>query len=89
MDNSADLISSCLQNSASSTPSDRLVRWNNNGTICAVLNVDGNCIGNPTRAGFGGIIHNNSGNYLSGFSGFIYNPKDILLAELSAVHHGN
>jgi len=88
INNSADLISSCLQNSTSSTPSDRLVRWNNNGNIYAILNVDGSCIGNPTRAGFGGIIHNNFGNYLPGFSGFIYNSKDILLAELSAIHQG-
>jgi hypothetical protein len=88
INNSTDLISSCLQTSTSSTPSDRTVRWNNNGNIYAILNVDGSCIGNPTHAGFGGIIRNNSGNYLSGFSGLIYNSKDILLAELSAIHRG-
>jgi len=64
------------------------MRRNNNGNICAILNVDGSCIKNPTRADFGGIIRNNSGNYLSGYSGFTYNSKDILLAKLSAIHQG-
>jgi len=37
---------------------------------------------------FSGIICNNSGGYLPGFLGFIYNSKDILLAELSAIYRG-
>jgi len=54
------------------------VRWNNNGFGCTILNVDGSSIENPSRAGFGGVIRKNSGNYLLGFSGYIYNSQDIL-----------
>jgi ribonuclease HI len=70
------------------TPLDRMVRWNQNNHLCHILNVDGSCLGSPTRAGFGGIIRNNAGFYLSGFSGFIPDSKDILLAELTALHRG-
>jgi len=80
INNSTDIISSCLQNVISTTPYDWSVRYN--GNVCTILNVDGSCIGNPSRAGFGGVIRNNSGNYVSGFSVFIYNFKDILLVEL-------
>jgi len=53
-----------------------------------ILNVDGSCLGTPQHAGFGGLIRNSVGHYLSGFSGFISNSEDILLAELSAIYHG-
>ena len=44
--------------------------------------------GSPTRAGFGGLIRNGGGLYLTGFSGFIPFSFDILLAELTAIFHG-
>jgi len=65
-----------------------MVKWNNNNHLCHILNVDESCIGTPTRAGFGGIIRNSTGFYLSGFSDFISNSTNILLAEISAIHHG-
>jgi len=53
-----------------------------------ILNVDGSCLGTPIRAGFGGVIRNNHGFYLSGFTRRISNSNDILLAELTAIHRG-
>jgi ribonuclease HI len=67
---------------------DRMVKWNQDNHQCHILNVDGSCMGSPVRAGFGGVLRNNAGLYLSGFSGFIPDSTDILLAELSAVHRG-
>lgn len=67
---------------------DRMVRWNNNNFNCVVLNVDGSCLGSPTRAGYGGIIRNSAGFYSSGFSGFLATTTDILMAELTAIHRG-
>ncbi|XP_024630789.1 uncharacterized protein [Medicago truncatula] len=65
-----------------------MVRWNNNDTNCIILNVDGSCLGEPIRAGFGGVIRNSAGFYFSGFSGLIASTTDILLAELTAIHRG-
>lgn len=67
---------------------DRMVRWNNENFSCHVLNVDGSCLGVPIRAGFGGVIRNSAGFYLSGFSRFIPISTDILLAELTAIQRG-
>jgi len=57
--------------------SDRHVRWNNSNLSCAILNIDGSCIGSPTQAGFGGLIRNGGGLYQTGFSGFIPLSSDI------------
>ncbi|GAU50506.1 hypothetical protein TSUD_409810 [Trifolium subterraneum] len=67
---------------------DRVVKWNNNNFSGVILNVDGSCLGSPVRSGFGGIFRNDSGFYLSGFSGFIQGSSDIMLAELYAIYHG-
>ncbi|XP_024640718.1 uncharacterized protein [Medicago truncatula] len=71
-------------------PSDstRMVKWNQGNHQCLILNVDGSCLGTPIRAGFGGIFRNNVGAYLSGYSGFIPESTDVLLAELTALHQG-
>jgi len=66
----------------------RFIRWNCYNHSCHILDVDGSCLGTPQRAGFIGLIRNSTGYYLSGFSGFIPNSEDILLAELSAIYHG-
>jgi len=77
--NSADVISSCLQFVSSVNTPPKLVRWNNNNHIYTILNVGGNCIRDPIRTGFGGILRNHSGTYLSSFSGFINNSKTLCL----------
>jgi len=61
---------------------------NGNSHSNVILNVDGSCPGSTTRAGFGGLLRNYVGFYLSGFSGFIQNSTNILRAELLAIYHG-
>lgn len=67
---------------------ERYIRWNNHNFDCNILNVDGSCLGTPIRAGFGGLIRNSDGYYLTCFSGFIPSSSDILQAELTAIHTG-
>jgi ribonuclease HI len=50
--------------------------------------VDSSCHGIPIRTSFNGILRNYAGLFLSGFSGFIPDSNDIMLAELSAIYHG-
>lgn len=51
-------------------------------------NVDGNCLDSQTRAGYGGILRNDAGFNLSGFSDYISNSSDIMYDELYAFYHG-
>jgi hypothetical protein len=62
------------------------IKWNNGNHSCVILNVDGSCLGTPLRAGFGGVIQNDAGFYLSGFSGYISDSSDILYVELYAIY---
>ncbi|KAK2376467.1 hypothetical protein QL285_077249 [Trifolium repens] len=64
----------------------RAIKWNCNNHTGTVLNVDGSYI--DGRAGYGGLLRNSAGHYLSSFSGYIPNTDDILLAELTAIHQG-
>ena len=70
------------------TSMDPYIRWNNNNFDCAILNVDGSCIGSPARAGFGGLIRNSAIFFLAGFLGFLPPSSDILQAELTAIYYG-
>jgi len=76
--------------SATAATTNRYTRWNNNNNNIsgAILNVDGSCHGTPTRTGFGGVLRSDSGLFIAGFSGFIPDTDDILLAKLSAIYHG-
>jgi hypothetical protein len=84
----AESISTSLRNPSSAHAPARLIRWNSNNHMCTILNVDGSFNGDPIRTGFGGVIRNNSGNYISGFSGFINNSQDIMFAEHTTLHQG-
>jgi ribonuclease HI len=64
---------------------DKYIKWNNNKYSCAILNVDGSCLGSPVRSGFDGIIRNTFGHYLAGF---ISETSDILFVELFAIYKG-
>ena len=86
--NSAVIIQKSFQPAAVSSNSDRLVRWNSSNCSCYILNVDRSCLGTPIWAGFGGLICNNAGFFLSGFSGLLQDSTCILLAELTAFHKG-
>lgn len=84
----ASEITSAFSRDDSLTHSDRLVSWNSRNHEGHILNVDGSCIGTPSRSGYGGVLRNSAGRFISGFSGFIPNSTDILLAELTAIQHG-
>ncbi|MCI04210.1 S-like ribonuclease, partial [Trifolium medium] len=58
---------SCFVSRSSSAQIDRYIRWNSNNHSCVILNVNvnGSRHGSPVRAGFGGILRNSSGYYLS------------------------
>ncbi|MCI31221.1 replication protein A1-like protein, partial [Trifolium medium] len=52
--------------SRSTTTSEEIhVKWSNSNYSGVILNVDESCLGSPVRAGFGGVIRNDSGFYLS------------------------
>jgi len=70
------------------TDEDQFIKWNHNNHSCVILNVDGSCLGSPIRAGYRGILRNDAGFFLSGFSGYIQNSSDILYAELYAIYKG-
>jgi len=72
----------------SSSEEDKFIKWNQNNHSNVIINVDGSCLGSPTRAVFSGLLRNYVGFYLSGLSGFIQNSADILQAELLAIYHG-
>jgi hypothetical protein len=88
INNTIEVITSCFPSIASSATANSYIKWNNNNYSCAILNVDGGCHGTPTIIGFGWILRNNSSFFLAGFSGYIPGTYDILLAELSALYHG-
>jgi len=88
--NSIEVIKASFSSTTFVVIVDRYIKWNNNNNnaFCAILNVDGSCYGIPIRTGFGGILRNYAGLFLSEFSGFIPNSDDIMLVELSAIYHG-
>ena len=67
---------------------DKVVKWNCRNHSCYILDVDRSCRGNPPRTGFGGLLRNNNGFFISGFSRFIANSFDILFTELFAIFNG-
>jgi hypothetical protein len=84
----ADAISSTFRSDGNSNRPDRFVKWNSENHHDYILNVDGSCLGSPPRTGYGGVLRNSAGLYITGFSGFIPNSTDILLAELTAIYQG-
>jgi ribonuclease HI len=64
-----------------------MVRWNAQGGISMILNVDGSSIGNPEVSSFGGLIRNSDGAWIHGFVDNIGYSK-ILHTELLVVYHG-
>jgi ribonuclease HI len=68
-----------------STP--RLVSWHPPPENVIKINVDGSSIGNPGPSGFGGLLRNTFGGWITGFArscGFTSNIN----AELQAISHG-
>ena len=65
----------------------RQVKWIPPLNNIIKVNVDGSSLSNPGRSGFGGLIRNNNGDWLLGFSGFC-DITSCLAAELYAIFHG-
>ncbi|PNX58144.1 ribonuclease H [Trifolium pratense] len=54
---------------------------------CLKLNMDGSSFGNPGRAGFGGLIRNDIGEWMHGFSSSCGRASNLLV-ELYAILKG-
>jgi len=67
-----DSFISCFATTPIIVSDDIFIKWNNDNHSAVILNVDGSCLGTPLRAGFGGVVRNDAGFYLSGFSGYIH-----------------
>ncbi|KAE9610055.1 putative ribonuclease H-like domain-containing protein [Lupinus albus] len=48
-----------------------MVQWLRPNTEFVALNVDGNSLGNPGKAGYGGLLRDNMGSWISGFMGSV------------------
>jgi len=83
-----DSFISCFATNTRIVSDDIFIKWNNGNHSAVILNVDGSCLGIPLRAGFGGVIRNDAGFYLSGFLEYIPDSSDILYVELYAIYRG-
>jgi len=86
--NIVEVLKSSFFPRANVAPTELFIKWNNNNYPCAILNVDGSCLGSPIQANFGGVIRNNGSFFLSSSSSAILDSSDILLDELLAIYHG-
>lgn len=85
-----DSFKSCYAPITNVIHNDRFIKWSNGNHIIVLSSMlmHGSCMGTPVRAGFGGVIRNYAGFYLSGFSGYIPDSSDILCVELYAIYQG-
>jgi ribonuclease HI len=83
----ASLILSCFPNLLSAPKPPSWVTWHPSRDVGFVLNVDGSCLGDSGRAGFGGLVREGDGSWIIGFSGFL-GISNITFAELMAIFHG-
>jgi ribonuclease HI len=83
----AALIVSCFPARVVTDTRRRWISWHPCKTDCVVLNVDGSCLGDPGRAGFGGLFRYGDGEWISGFSGYLGIANNTF-AELMALYHG-
>ena len=83
-----ETLKNCFSVNRNGVIEERFTKWNDNNHSSVILNVDGSCLGSPSRAGYGGLLRNHDGYYLSGFSGYIHNSFDILYAELFTIYQG-
>ena len=68
-------------------PNIRMVCWSKPSEGVMKLNVDGSSLGNPGRAGFGGLLRGEDGVWVIGFTRFL-GLLDNLHAELMAIYEG-
>lgn len=72
---------------SSATLGPRWVHWRSPPDGWVALNVDGSSLGNPGRAGAGGVVRNAAGVWQFGFTAFV-GISEILQAELLAIFFG-
>ncbi|KAJ8755654.1 hypothetical protein K2173_022249 [Erythroxylum novogranatense] len=65
----------------------RWIAWTKPPPGFVKLNTDGSAVGNPGRAGYGGLIRDMEGCWIAGFSGSVGIATNIL-AELQGLKHG-
>jgi hypothetical protein len=83
----ASLILSCFPNLLSAPKPPSWVTWHPSRDVGFVLNVDGSCLGDSGRAGFGGLVREGDGSWIIGFSGFL-GISNNTFAQLMAIFHG-
>lgn len=76
-----------LQKPPSSATDQRWVKWQPPPEGWVALNVDGSSLGNPGRAGAGGVFRDGVGCWCYSFSTFV-GISEILKAELLAMLYG-
>ncbi|KAF7807491.1 Transposon TX1 uncharacterized [Senna tora] len=83
----ASLISSLSHSKVRLVHEDRLVGWRKLEKNQLKINTDGNSLGNPSRAGFGGIIRDDNGSWILGFSDQL-GITSCTHVELAEIHQG-
>lgn len=78
--NSAEVVKVIFSSNTFVTTPDCYIMCNCLNQPYVVLNVDGSYLGTPQRTGFGGLLRNSAGFYVSDFFGFI--DSLVLLLEL-------
>ena len=56
--------------------------WNSSNQTCIILNVDGNCLGNSIKVGYGGLLSHQIGCRISSFLDYIACTFDNFLGDL-------
>jgi hypothetical protein len=64
-------------------PDDIWVRWNSSNQLDTILNVDDNCLGDPNRFGFKGLLRHPQGAWILGFSMSFGKKITILIFSLN------
>lgn len=85
--NLTEIMKICFKPMNADTYTTRQISWYQENRQGIILNVDGSSLGNPRRAGFGGLFRNPDGGWISGFSGFI-GHSEVLKVELLGIYHG-
>lgn len=85
--NLADILAVCFKSEKDSIHTTRTISWLQQNQERVIINVDGNSMGNPGLAGFGGLARNPDGGWIFGFSGHI-SHAEILKAELIGIFQG-
>jgi hypothetical protein len=70
-----------------SNTSQRRVSWSRPAAGIMCLNVDGSLLNETNKAGYGGLLRDNHGNFIWGYYGAVMMPN-ILFAEIMAIWHG-